>query len=105
MSNAGDPPVCNVQGPVRFPDQKLNPFQGIPKATDLPSALKAIQAITNNFNTLMKAGNFQELRQFRTFETVRVFNPEDTNQWVDVLQITGLVFQDPVTGRYLTWRQ
>jgi hypothetical protein len=100
-----NPLVCNVQGPVKFPDQKMAKFQQIPKATDLPSALRAIQAITNNFNTLMRAGNFVELRQFRTFTTNRVFNPENTEQWVDVQQITGLVFQDPVTGRYLTWRQ
>lgn len=102
MSN---PPVCNVQGTVVFPDQKINNFQAIPKAVDLPSALKAIQAITNNFYTLSKSGNFVEQRQFRTFETVRVFNPDDTSQWVDVQQITGLVFQDPVTGRRLVWRQ
>jgi hypothetical protein len=84
MSN---PLVCNVEGPIKFPDQKLNPFQPIPKATDLPSALKAIQAITNNF------------------ETVRVFNPDNPDQWVDVQQITGLSFTDPVTGRTLVWRQ
>jgi hypothetical protein len=102
MSN---PPVCNVVGIVKEPDQKLSAFQPIPKATDLPSALRAIQAITNNFYTLMKSGNFVENRNLRTFETVRVFNPDDSNQWVDVLQITGLTFTDPVTGRTLTWRQ
>lgn len=102
MSNA---PVCNVQGVVKEPDQKLNPFQPIPKATDLPSALRAIQAITNNFYTLSRSGNFVEQRNLRTFETVRVFNPDDTNMWVDVLQITGITFIDPVTGRTLTWRQ
>lgn len=102
MSNA---PVCNVQGIVKEPDQKLAKFQPIPKATDLPSALKAIQAITNNFYTLSKAGNFVEQRNLRTYQTVRVFNPDDPNQWVDVLQITGLSFIDPVTGRTLLWHQ
>lgn len=102
MPNA---PVCNVKGVVLEPNQKLSPFQPIPKATDLPSALRALQAITNNFNTLLKAGNFVEQRQFRTFQTVRVFNPDDTSQWVDVQQITGLTFIDPVTGRTLTWKQ
>lgn len=104
MSN-GTPPVCNVQGVVKLPDQALAKFQPIPKATDLPSALKAIQAITNNFYTLARAGNFIENRSLRTYQTVRVFNPEDTSQWVDVLQITGLTFVDPVTGRTLVWRQ
>lgn len=102
MSN---PPVCNVEGVVKLPDQKMSKFEPIPKAVDLPSVIKAVNAITNNFYTLAKAGNFTELRQFRTFKTVRVFNPDDRNQWVDVQQITGLVFQDEVTGRFLTWRQ
>jgi hypothetical protein len=102
MSN---PPVCNVQGVVVEPNQKINNWQPIPKATDLPSALRAIQAITNNFYTLSRSGNFVEQRQLRTFETVRVFNPDDTSMWVDVQQITGLTFVDPVTGRTLTWRQ
>lgn len=99
------PLVCNVQGPVKFPDQKVSKFAPVPAATDLPSALNAIRIITNNFNTLLRAGNFTELRQFRTFQTNRVFNPDNPDQWVDVQQITGLVFQDPVTGRFLTWKQ
>lgn len=102
MSN---PPVCNVAGPVKFPDQALAKFQPIPKPTDLPSVIKAIQAITNNFYTLARSGNFIENRNLRTYQTVRVFNPENTDQWVDVLQITGLTFVDPVTGRTLVWRQ
>lgn len=100
-----EPPVCNVQGPVKFPNQTLAKFQPIPKATDLPSAIAALQAITNNFNTLLRAGNFVEQRQLRTFQTVRVSNPDNAEQWVDVLQITGLTFMDPVTGRTLIWRQ
>lgn len=99
------PIVCNVQGPVKFPDQKIAAFQPIPKATDLPTALRAINAITQNFYNLSRAGNFREDRSLRTFETVRVFNPDNANQWVDVLQVTGVTFVDPVTGRTLIWRQ
>lgn len=98
-------PVCNVKGPVKFPDQKLNPFESIPKATDLPSALRAIQSITNNFNTLARFGNYVENRNARAYEIVRVFNPNNTNQWVDVAQITRLLFIDPVSGRTITWQQ
>lgn len=98
-------PVCNVKGPVKFPDQKVNPFQSIPKAVDLPSAIQAINTITNNFNTLAKFGNYVEVRNQRTYELVRVYNPENTEQWVDVAQITGLLFLDPVSGRTITWRQ
>ena len=102
---ADTPIVCNVKGVVKFPDQKLNPFESIPKATDLPSALKAIQSITNNFHTLARFGNYVENRQARAYQVVRVYNPENTNQWVDVQQITGLLFIDPVSGRTITWRQ
>jgi hypothetical protein len=109
MSNA---PYCNVKGVVVEGTPSLPALQPIPVATDLPSALKAIQAIKNNFNTLYKftsnvinTGNFVEVRNLRTTEIVRVFNPQDSAQWVDVQQITGLTFRDPVTGRTLTWRQ
>lgn len=102
---ADTPIVCNVKGVVKFPDQKLNPFESIPKATDLPSALKAIQAITNNFYTLSRFGNYVENRNARAYQVVRVYNPDNTDQWVDVQQITGLLFIDPVSGRTITWRQ
>jgi len=107
MSN--DAPFCNVKGVTIPGTPQLPSLQPIPKATDLPSALRAIQAMTNNFNTLyntfVKTGNFVELRQFRTTEIVRIYNPQDASQFVDVQQITGLTFQDPVTGRLLTWKQ
>lgn len=102
MSN---PPVCNVQGPVRLPDQKLAKFAPVPPATDLQGVIRALQVINNNFNMLARFGNFTENRNLRTYQTVRVFNPDNTDQWVDVLQITGLTFIDPVSGRTLVWRQ
>lgn len=116
MSNA---PVCNVHGVPPIPAQVLVHMQPIPRATDLASALRAIQAITNNFNTLIRAqnvnnttnltsgksGDFKEISSARTTKTVRVYNPDDKEQFVDVKQITGLVFLDGVTGRTLTWQQ
>jgi hypothetical protein len=102
---ATSPIVCNVKGVVKFPDQKINPFESIPKAVDLPSAIKAINAITNNFNTLARFGNYIENRNVRAYQIVRVFNPLNTAQWVDVQQIVGLQFIDPVSGRTIVWQQ
>jgi hypothetical protein len=103
MSNA---PVCNVKGVVLPPSAKLPVLQPIPKATDLPSALKAIQALTNNFNTVYNSsgGNFVELPQYRTYQTVRVYDPADNSVYVDVQQITRMVFGD-ATGNTITWNQ
>lgn len=111
-------PVCNVQGLVQAPQQKLASVQPVPPATDLPSALKAIQALTNNLNNAqnqanqptpepteptVSLGNFSEDKSFRTTSTVRIFNPSDNTQYVDVVQITQLVFKDP-DGRSIVWK-
>lgn len=124
MSN---PPVCNVAGPVLFPGQKMSPFAPIPAATDLAGVMRALQVINNNFNTLVRLGNFRdpndtrdvtggglglksaggnftEKRQSRTEKTERLFNPNDHEQFVDVNQITGLTFVDPQTGRTIVWK-
>lgn len=41
----------------------------------------------------------------RVKETVRVFNPNDSSQFVDVLRINKLVFQDTVTGETWIWNR
>lgn len=119
------PLVCNVAGPVVFPSQKVSQFQPIPQASDLPSALRALQVINNNFQTLVrlnsylyntsdpdhpsnlglqavKVGNFTE--KSRTKQTKRVFNPNDSEQWVDVEEITSLTLSDG-QGHSWTWKQ
>jgi hypothetical protein len=126
---------CNAPGPVKLPDQQLSTFQPVPKATDLASALKAIQALSNNMTMLLqsgafplspgwdqfyppfpggggagskppqKEGNFVELRPKRIVKKVKIYNPDDREQWVEVEQIVGLTFQDPKSGRTISWRQ
>ena len=39
----------------------------------------------------------------RTKETVRVFNPNDSSQYVDVERINKIVWRDTVTGELFTW--
>ena len=37
--------------------------------------------------------------------TQRIYNPQDHTQYVDVQQITGLTFQDSLTGQRINWTQ
>lgn len=99
-------PVCNIQGTVQPPSASLPGLQPIPKATDLQSALKAIQALTNNFNYLLSApGNFTENPNLRTYKTVRVFQPGNSAVYVDVQQITSMTLVNPLTGQTIKWTQ
>lgn len=107
----------NIDGAQGKISQKLTNVQPIPRATDLDSALKAIQAITNNLNTssgatgtspantssAVQAAAFLEDKSFRLTQTVRIFNPADNTQYVDVVQITQMLFRDP-NGNTLFWK-
>jgi hypothetical protein len=93
----------------------------IPEATDLQSAINAINAIRRIMQTLIQPPHpvsggitgfklqqgrgFQEVRQRRVTRRVRIFNPQDKSQWVDVDQIVGMVMADPITGQTWTWQQ
>lgn len=117
-------PVCNVnqtRKPVKIVGPPLPP---IPKATDLPSAIQAINAITQTINVIVnnitpsnpggqtggggfteQNANFTEVRAQRVTTTQRIFNPQDNTQYVDVQQITGLSFIDPDTKQTIVWKQ
>ena len=73
----------------------------IPRAIDLPSAIQAINQLITIYNPLIQnnfgfATSRNGRRSSRT-TMVRVFNPNDQEQWVDVERITNLVFQDRTT--------
>lgn len=98
MSNA---PVCVVTTPAPPADPKKRAqLQQLPPNATLP---QIIRTINNNFHflnqTLFKNGNFVEVS--RSTELARVTNPEDTEQYVDVLRINRLVLRDSATGA--TW--
>ena len=107
----------------------MSPFQPIPAVNpnDPQSMARAIQVINNNFQTLVRlgnfidprdptnisgggtglkpsGGNFTEKRQSRTVVKERIFNPQDKEQYVDVEQVTGLTFVDGQTGRTLVFK-
>ena len=58
--------------------------------------------VNYNFKQLLK-GNFVE--QSRTTQTVRVFDPSDKSVYVDVHQITGIVFINKDTNQTIVWKQ
>ncbi len=111
------PPGSNIPGanaPLQLPV--------IPKATDLPSALGAIQALTQAINILtnaipstagaasnttstpaVTASAFQQTAI--QLKTIRVTDPNDSSVFVDVEQIVGLTLYDPVTKQTWQWHQ
>lgn len=138
MSNT-TAPVCNQPTEPVFPTPTVTDMPPIPVATDLASALRAINAMRQFLMILSgqiprhrssdtspggrgggggsrpndkKSGNsgpqhlqdFTEVRPERVINTVRVFNPDNKDQFVDVQQITGLVFQNK-TGQKLRFSQ
>lgn len=121
-------PVCVIEPtePIQVPKPLQLP--PIPIATDLQSALAAINAmrqnimallgqiaqsqqgrgggfIANNPNNPSKAANFVEVLPLRVTQKIRVYNANDKTQYVDVQQITGLTFVDPQTQQTIQWQQ
>lgn len=117
MANA---PVCNnaPPGAAVQPDPKTLPT--IPVANDLQSAINAINAIRRILQTTLyqpppvggitgfkvqQGRGFSEVRQRRVTRRIRIYNPNDRSQWVDVNQIVGMVMADPITGQTWSWQQ
>jgi len=123
MANA---PQCfiSVNETINQPPGVLLP--SIPQATDLASALSAIQAMTDMLNLLTgqivntrgqpgrqgqagqpgknnqnKVGRFTEIK--RVTENVTVTNPQDSSQFVEVERINALTMRDNITGETWTW--
>lgn len=106
-------PVCHINQNevIEQPDPKTLP--SVPIANDLASALVAINALRQIVNSLTIQQNTGGVSGFkvqpknkgkgysevhRVNQTVRVFNPQDKSQYVDVQQIKQLVMRDGTTG-------
>lgn len=114
-------PVCNNApvASVNQPTPKTLPT--VPEAKDLQSALAAINAMRRILQTIVsqtpqhpggisgfkmaKTQGFQEIKQRRVYKTVRVYNPQDHSQYVDVQQIVSMTMADPATGQIWYWQQ
>ena len=92
----------------------------IPKATDLPSSIAAINALaqavailttqlgqSSNSSTgataATVASGFTVVSQ--KTQVIRIFDPNDNTVFVDVEQITALTLYDPVTKQTWQWTQ
>jgi hypothetical protein len=123
----GKAPVCHISpDQVIFDQPKPVKMPTIPPAVDLASALAAIRALTLLVQQLAgqqsvqgpqglpgqpgqssrtKVGRWNEIPGSRVTQTVRVFNPQDKTQYVDVERINSLTLQDNVTGEDWVWRR
>lgn len=106
-------PVCHINQNevIEQPDPKTLP--SVPIANDLASALVAINALRQIVNSITNQQNQGGISGFkvkpqdrgkgysevhRVMQTVRVFNPQDKTQFVDVQQLKQLVMRDGTTG-------
>lgn len=122
-----NPPVCNVQGVAVVPDQTLGRFAPVPRATDLRSALRAIQIITNNFNILYgmippnnlnppqtgnitgatskTQGDWVEDRGKRIITKVKVEQKDNPENFVEFEQIDGFTMKNAKSGEVWKWQR
>lgn len=94
-------PTVRSQPPPPQPPKKI---PAIPKATDLPSVINAVNQlimIQNNYALAQDLPRWVETNRVTT--PVRIFNPNDKEQWVDVERISNLEFQDQATDGYFNW--
>ncbi len=112
-------PVCHVSKDqvISQPDPKQMP--SIPHATDLASALLAIAALkkivehivlppkNNGHGTVLpppaKIGRWTQFN--RVTERVKVTNPDDPSQFVEIDRIKTLTMVDNVTGEKWVWNR
>ena len=95
-------PYCNVT--VAEPPGKPASPKGlapIPPNATLP---QIINIVNNNFNQLIK-GNFVEFRPARQSVITRIYDPADRNTFVDVRNITQVIFVNTLTGQTVTWKR
>ena len=92
-----DAPFCNVKLVAEPGNPQPAKFQRIPQGA---SNTQIINIVNNNFKLL--SGPFVE--NGRASEVVRIYNPNDNSQFVDVRQIVGLRFVNPY-GQTLVFRR
>lgn len=118
-------PVCNVE-PVIEPGQPpASKFPPIPVASDLASALAAINAmrqilmnLTGQLGVTNRGGGNggggrggggttippkqpklgRWVQKSITRKTVRIYNPQDKTQFIDVSRVANLTMKDTITG-------
>lgn len=97
QTNGSVAPVCPISRPQAFPPQPGIQLPFVPLANDLPSAIQAINALHTIIASTGPA-SIRWLEKERVTQQVRITNPQDSSQYVDVLRITKLTMQDQITG-------
>jgi hypothetical protein len=103
LGNQSVAPVCPITRSEVPPTQPGIKIPFIPKATDLDSAIAAINKLIDIINQDSAEPSIRWLEKERSTQIVRVTNPEDEDQWVDVERITRLVMEDQDTGDLWVW--
>lgn len=124
MSNGA--PVCHI--PPVVPANQPNPVN-LPSIPPAQATIASLQATVNAMRYVVmymsgqqgfqgqqgqqgkqgqpptppKAPRWAEVKASRVTETVRVFNPSDKTQFVDIQQINQITMKDSVTGNTWQW--
>jgi hypothetical protein len=99
-TNGSAAPVCPISQSQAVPPQPPRKLPGLPKVTDLPSVINVLNQIVMMLNN--PVSNYTEIERVTT--PVRIYNPNDSEQWVDVDRITFLNLEDSVTGGQIIWK-
>jgi hypothetical protein len=100
--NGSVAPVCPITRSEVPPSQPGIKVPYVAKATSPEDAVRAV----NQLIDAMAAEETATIRwpeKERVTAIVRIFNPEDDSQWVDVLRIQKLVMEDQITGDLWVW--
>lgn len=125
-----DAPVCHIIDPADVSQPIAPSLPNIPIATDMPSALAAINAMRQHllrtsgqvkrnvpkpgkpgFKTKFEPNKGDKKQQgrwnevSRSKEKVKIRNKDDPEQFVEVERINSLTMQDSMTGETWVWRR
>jgi len=80
-------------------------FPAVARATDLPSAIVSVNQLKHIVDILIN--QFESavhwVERARRVEIVRITNPQNQDNWVDVERIMEITFQNLVTGEIFKW--
>lgn len=93
-------PITRSEVPPTQPGIKV-PY--VPRATDVELAIKAINTIIDIIASEDTGVGIRWLEKERGTQVVRITNPQDDNQWVDVERITYLLMEDQYNGDLWYW--
>jgi hypothetical protein len=95
-------PVCPITRGEAPPTQPGIKVPVVPRPTDLTSVINAVNQIIDFLSDVAQP-TIRWLEKSRTTTIVRITNPSDENQWVEVERIQTLTMEDQITGDLWYW--